>query len=242
MKSWSGPLSVALYSTRSSLPLVSSFLESVASRRHFRVVVYVVYGKTSSTSKNNFVNVPFEEGTKQQHPETLLFPINELRNLALQNAQTTHVMVVDADLVVSGTSSLLLLTRNAAEQLRVASSQCSEESATRSGAARVLAERVRASSLPDGPQLPHEVAVERGISRRVDLVPLQKTELRQSVRDEEVLMNTKKANVALASSCDVVHHPSGRVAGRDGVAHSGSLLHEQGRVAVGTERTCHADS
>ena len=96
-------MSVALYSTRSNLSLISAFLESVASRPNFRVVVYVVYGKTTASSKNNFVSVPFGEGTKQHHPETLLFPINELRNLALQNAQTTHVMVVDADLVVSST-------------------------------------------------------------------------------------------------------------------------------------------
>lgn len=95
-------MSVALFSARSSLPLVSAFLESVASRPQFRVVVYVIYGKTSA-ARNNFVNVPLEEGTKQFHPETPLFPINELRNLALQNAQTTHVMVIDADMVVSGT-------------------------------------------------------------------------------------------------------------------------------------------
>ena len=103
MKSWSGPMSVALFSTRSSLPLVSAFLESVAARPQFRVVVYVIYGKTSAAARNNYVNVPLEEGTKQSHSETPLFPINELRNLALQNAQTTHVMVVDADMVVSGT-------------------------------------------------------------------------------------------------------------------------------------------
>ena len=100
-------MSVALFSTRSSLPLVSAFLESVAARPHFRVVVYVVYGKTTATARNNFVNVPLGEGTKQFHSETPLFPINELRNLALQNAQTTHVMVVDADMVVSGTLSFL---------------------------------------------------------------------------------------------------------------------------------------
>ena len=80
------------------------------------------------------------------------------------------------------------------------------------------------------------------MKRRVDLVPLQKAELRQSVRDEEVLMNQKSVNVRIFLHRDVVHHSQGDVDGHVGSAHSGAVLHEQGRIAVGARCMWHVDS
>lgn len=38
----------------------------------------------------------------RNHPQSKVFPVNYLRNLAIRNVQTTHYMIMDMDLWPSG--------------------------------------------------------------------------------------------------------------------------------------------
>lgn len=40
--------------------------------------------------------------TDEQHPYSVSFPVNFLRNLAIRNIQTTHFQILDMDLRLSG--------------------------------------------------------------------------------------------------------------------------------------------
>lgn len=94
-------MSLGLFAIHSDLPKINEFVLSVKDRLGIRITVYLVYGKITPDSGNNCIYLPSGSTATKQYQSRVIFPINELRNLALQNTQTTHVICVDADMVVS---------------------------------------------------------------------------------------------------------------------------------------------
>lgn len=90
---WKGHFSLALIASENELTQIDSFLVQYASLPHFRVTLYVVY----SDAPRNYV-VYTREPTRKRVINRRIFPINLLRDYALNNVVTSHVMLLDMDL------------------------------------------------------------------------------------------------------------------------------------------------
>ena len=90
---WKGRFSLALIASESELPKVDAFLVQYASLPHFRVTLYVV----PADAPRNYV-VYTRELSHKRMINRRIFPINRLRDYALNNAVTSHVMLLDMDL------------------------------------------------------------------------------------------------------------------------------------------------
>ena len=90
---WKGPFSLAIIASEYELPKVDAFLAQHASLPRFRVTVYVAF----TVSPWNYV-VYMRERSHMRMTTRRIFPINLLRDYALNNVVTSHVMLLDMDL------------------------------------------------------------------------------------------------------------------------------------------------
>ena len=90
---WKGHFSLTIIVSEYELPRVDSFLRNYASLPRFRVTLYIVL----SNEPYNYVVFSRDENKKQQTSRRI-FPINLLRDYALNNVVTSHVMLLDMDL------------------------------------------------------------------------------------------------------------------------------------------------
>ncbi|KAL8287318.1 hypothetical protein RQP46_003770 [Phenoliferia psychrophenolica] len=97
---WTGPISLSIYLTDSSdiSTLESYLLSSPSLLSSYRSIALTIIK-------------PSYEGTEAALVERLRYPINRLRNLALDIAPTAHVLVTDADFVPSPDMHSILETR-----------------------------------------------------------------------------------------------------------------------------------
>lgn len=99
VKEWTGPLSITIYLTDfSDIELLRSYLIDEEHLSIFRKVALTIVKPDYSIS---------EEALRTR----LRYPINKLRNLALQIAPTDYVLVVDVDFVPSPHMHQILITR-----------------------------------------------------------------------------------------------------------------------------------
>ena len=90
---WKGYFSLAIIASEDELKTVDSFLKNYASLPNFRVTVYIVL----SDAQRNYVVYTRDPNHKRMFNRRV-FPINLLRDYALNNAETSHVMLLDMDL------------------------------------------------------------------------------------------------------------------------------------------------
>ena len=90
---WKHSFSLAVIASENELSPLDAFLTQYASLPNFRVTVYVVY----RSPQPNFVVYHRYVGGKQA-TKRRIFPINTLRDLAISNVVTSHVVILDMDL------------------------------------------------------------------------------------------------------------------------------------------------
>ena len=90
---WKRGFSLAVITSERELSALDTFLTEYASLPNFRVTIYVVY---SMTQPNYVVYRGYRDGKYAM--KRRIFPINILRDLAISNVVTSHVMILDMDL------------------------------------------------------------------------------------------------------------------------------------------------
>ncbi|KAM7456586.1 hypothetical protein BLSTO_02654 [Blastocystis sp. subtype 1] len=98
LQRWPGYVSVAIFVKQSEVPALAEKMAQFAAERR---VIYTVYvQKTIDPENPPFYMMPNKE--KRLYPKGL-YPLNILRDLAIESIHTTHFFMIDADVFLSKT-------------------------------------------------------------------------------------------------------------------------------------------
>ena len=92
----------------SELTKMEYFLKTVI-RPNFLMILYVVDDREPLKSNDNCAYRFHKGHLRCFHQESPIYPINVLRDLAIDSIQTTHSMCLDMDLIPCGTSFYIVL-------------------------------------------------------------------------------------------------------------------------------------
>lgn len=98
LERWKGPVSVGLFVPEAQLYILAKRLFALAPRRNVVFTIYVL--KTIVRGHVPFYN---DRDDKRIYAGRGMYPVNLLRDLAIESISTTHYMIIDADVLLSTT-------------------------------------------------------------------------------------------------------------------------------------------
>ena len=98
LKRWNGSMSIGILV---QLPEFPSFVKAIEEYVGYPIT-FNVYVPFKTQHPSYFIR---KNGTKEPYPNTL-YPVNLLRDLAIESIHTTHYMFVDADFYISCQQSI----------------------------------------------------------------------------------------------------------------------------------------
>ena len=93
LRRWRGPISCTLFVQEDEMEKAAAYMSSIVGRR---VIFNVYIPRVSNTTSAFFVDVKSKIGLKGN-----LYPINELRDFAIESIETTHYLLLDVDVFPS---------------------------------------------------------------------------------------------------------------------------------------------
>lgn len=110
LNTWKGLRYIGLFMRRqinaavlvlwSEIPKLETFLETIH-HNHTTLILYVIDNRTPMKRVDNCVYVETGFGLKCEQYEDVIYPINLLRNLAIETTSTEYYVNMDADIIPS---------------------------------------------------------------------------------------------------------------------------------------------
>ena len=84
----------------SEIPVLETFLDTIH-HNHTCLILYVIDNRNPMKETDNCVYIKKDQGLTCQHYEDVIYPINLLRNLAIEATNTEYYINMDADIIPS---------------------------------------------------------------------------------------------------------------------------------------------
>lgn len=98
MKRWKHRINMAVFLQETDIPEVKQLISEYSSLHRIKFILYIVKDKVDTPYRSIFF-----DPVKPLYSNETIFPINVLRDLAIESIETTHYFVSDIDVFSSDT-------------------------------------------------------------------------------------------------------------------------------------------